>query len=110
MRVSRASVSFSLLDAAHAKGAIENLALVGGAAVNGTGNAGANTMIGNSAANILAGNVGNDVLTGAAGGDTFLFDTKPNKTANVDHVTDMTHLTDFIELDHAIFSKVKIDA
>ncbi len=65
-------------------------------------------MIGNTAANILAGNLGNDVLTGGAGGDTFLFDTKPNKTANVDHVTDMVHLTDFIELDHTIFSKIKI--
>ena len=60
----RSSVSFSLLDAAHAKGAIENLTLIGGAAINGTGNAGANTMIGNAAANILAGNLGNDVLTG----------------------------------------------
>ena len=60
----RSSVSFSLLDAAHAKGAIENLTLIGGAAVNGTGNASANTMIGNAAANILAGNLGNDVLTG----------------------------------------------
>ena len=106
----RSSVSFSLLDAAHAKGAIEDLTLTGNGAINGTGNASANALIGNAAANVLAGNLGSDFLTGGAGGDTFLFDTKPNKTTNVDHVTDMIHLTDFIELDHTIFSKIKIGA
>jgi Ca2+-binding RTX toxin-like protein len=106
--VVRSSVSFSLLDGAHAKGAIENLTLTGGDAVNATGNVSANVLIGNAAANILAGNLGNDFLTGAGGSDVFLFDTKLNKTANVDHITDMAHLNDFIELDHTIFSKIGI--
>jgi Ca2+-binding RTX toxin-like protein len=44
---------------------VENLTLVGSAAVNGTGNALDNVLAGNSAAN---------VLTGAAGNDTYMFD------------------------------------
>ena len=44
---------------------VENLTLVGGAAINGTGNALDNVLAGNSAAN---------VLTGAAGNDTYVFD------------------------------------
>ena len=104
----RSSVSFSLLDAAHAKGAIENLTLVGNAAINGAGNALANVLVGTGAANVLAGNLGNDFLTGSGGTDTFLFDTKLNKLSNVDHVTDMVHLTDFLELDHTVFSRIKL--
>jgi len=48
----------------------EHLTLTGGAAVNGTGTAGANILIGNAAANRLQGLDGNDTLSGAAGDDT----------------------------------------
>jgi Ca2+-binding RTX toxin-like protein len=46
----QSTVTFSLSDTAHAKGSIENLTLTGSAAINGTGNSAANTIIGNSAA------------------------------------------------------------
>ena len=50
---------------------IENLELLSGA-VNGTGNAWANTITGNAAANTLYGLSGNDVLMGGAGADTLI--------------------------------------
>ena len=64
----RRSVSFTL-------GAnVENLTLTGAAAINGTGNALANTLTGNAAANILDGGVGADTMTGGAGNDTYVVD------------------------------------
>jgi Ca2+-binding RTX toxin-like protein len=50
---------------------IENLTLLGGA-LNGTGNALANTITGNGAANVLTGGGGADTLNGAAGNDTLV--------------------------------------
>lgn len=49
---------------------VENLELGGGAAIDGTGNAGANAITGNAGDNVLAGLVGNDSLDGAGGADT----------------------------------------
>ena len=46
----RPSISFSLADAAHAKGSIENLTLTGSAAINATGNGLANVLVGNAGA------------------------------------------------------------
>ena len=43
---------------------IENLTLLGAAAINGTGNALANRITGNAAGNILTGGLGNDFLDG----------------------------------------------
>ncbi len=61
-----ASVSFTL-------GAyVENLLLTGSAAINGTGNALANTLTGNGGNNTLSGLAGNDILNGGAGADVLI--------------------------------------
>jgi Ca2+-binding RTX toxin-like protein len=49
---------------------VENLALVGAAAIDGTGNALNNALTGNAAANRLYGLAGNDTLNGGGGADT----------------------------------------
>jgi Ca2+-binding RTX toxin-like protein/chemotaxis regulatin CheY-phosphate phosphatase CheZ len=49
---------------------LDNLTLLGVAAINGTGNALDNVMTGNSAVNTLNGGAGNDLLTGGLGNDT----------------------------------------
>jgi Ca2+-binding RTX toxin-like protein len=49
---------------------VENLTLIGAAAINGVGNLLANTINGNAAANVLSGEAGIDVLNGNTGSDT----------------------------------------
>jgi Ca2+-binding RTX toxin-like protein len=58
---------------------VENLTLVGGAAVSGTGNALANVVNGNSAANALNGGAGADTMTGWAGDDVYFVDNALDK-------------------------------
>jgi len=58
----QSSITFSLSDAVHAIGVIENLTLTGTAAINGTGNALANVITGNSGNNVIAGLGGADIL------------------------------------------------
>ena len=51
---------------------VENLAIIGGGALNGTGNAGDNQITGNAQTNTLDGASGNDALNGGGGNDTYV--------------------------------------
>ena len=53
---------------------VENLVLTGAAALNGTGNALANSLTGNAGANRLDGGAGADVMAGGAGNDVYVVD------------------------------------
>jgi len=62
----KASVTCTLTDD------VENLTLTGALAIDGTGNAAANSLLGNGAANVLWGPAGNDTLNGGAGDDSLV--------------------------------------
>ena len=53
---------------------VENLILSGFGSINGTGNAGNNTITGNDGANTLDGGLGSDKLIGGLGNDTYVVD------------------------------------
>ncbi|HWA11613.1 MAG TPA: calcium-binding protein, partial [Burkholderiales bacterium] len=53
---------------------VENLVLLGTAAINGTGNAADNELTGNAGNNVLNGAEGADTLAGLAGNDTYVVD------------------------------------
>jgi Ca2+-binding RTX toxin-like protein len=53
---------------------VENLVLIGVAAISGTGNTANNTLAGNAAANTLDGGTGADTLVGGLGDDTYVVD------------------------------------
>ncbi|MBL0403126.1 hypothetical protein JKG68_04030 [Microvirga aerilata] len=92
------SVSYSL--AAH----VEQLYASGSAAITLTGNTLANTIIGNAGTNKLNGGLGNDQLNGGLGKDVFVFDTKANKTTNVDKILDFS--SDSFWLENKVFTKL----
>jgi len=66
----QSSVTVDLTDAVHVVGDIETLTLTGTAAINGIGNALANTITGNGANNLIEGGLGADTLDGGLGTDT----------------------------------------
>ena len=91
----------------------DNLTLTGIAAINGIGNALANSLVGNTAANILqglngndslAGLGGNDQLFGGIGNDTFVFNTALSSTTNVDNIISFVAADDVINLSEIIFT------
>ncbi len=118
-----ASVSFSLADRTRVKGQVENLTLTGkaifaigneldnqlkGNAMNNRleGAAGSDRLDGGQGHDRLVGGLGRDTLTGGTGKDIFRFDTRPAKD-NVDTITDFNVKDDTIELENAIFAKLK---
>ena len=52
---------------------VENITLTGAAALNATGNSGANVIIGNTGANTIFGGGGADTFTGGSGADVFVY-------------------------------------
>ena len=76
---------------------VENLTLLGFAAINGTGNALNNIFAGNLAANVLTGGAGEDLLTGLGGSDTFRFALADSRLASMDRITDFAIGTDILD-------------
>lgn len=74
---------------------VENLTLSGRTAINGTGNALANTITGNGGANILRGAGGADTLNGGAGNDTALFD-QAAANYSLDHTGSAVIVSDLV--------------
>jgi Ca2+-binding RTX toxin-like protein len=122
----QASVTFNLSNAARVFGALENLTLTGGAAINGAGNNSANIITGNNANNMLNGGIGNDILRGLNGSDSltggvgidtlaggaqndfFVFNA-PLNLANRDVITDFGNVAgnnDTFRLENAVMTKV----
>ncbi len=104
----QSSVSYSLAALAE----VEQLSLSGTGAINGTGNALANSLRGNGGANSLSGGdgndtlnglAGNDSLTGGTGSDSFLFSTALNATSNRDLITDFVSGIDRLTCSKAVF-------
>ena len=110
-----AAVSFTL------PAEVESLTLTGTAALTGTGNAAANSLLGNGGANLLSGLAGNDTLNGGAGTDTLIggagADTLTGGTgadtfvvdiletaANRDAITDFAHLADHLAFARSAFA------
>jgi Ca2+-binding RTX toxin-like protein len=77
-------------------GGIDNDTLKGGL--------GNDTLTGGAGSDRLFGGLGNDRLTGGAGNDFFVFDTKPNATANRDIIADFVHGADKFQLENAVFA------
>ncbi len=85
---------------------VETLILVG--AVNGTGNAIANTINGGAGNNVINGGAGNDTLSGGAGSDTFAFGGSSFlnllSAIGVDSITDFAIGEDKIQLSKTSFA------
>ena len=90
----KSSVTFTLANN------VENLTLVGNAAINGTGNTAANKIVGNTGANVITGGQGKDLMTGKGGADTFDFNSIKDSAVGTksDTITDFAHGVDRIDL------------
>jgi Ca2+-binding RTX toxin-like protein len=70
------------------------------------GDLGHDRLYGGTGNDRLSGGVGNDQLKGESGRDVFVFDTRTNKSTNVDKVYDFKSSDDSFHLDNAIFTKL----
>ncbi len=85
---------------------VEYLYAIGNANVQLKGSNFANTITGNAGANKIWGGLGNDQLRGGAGKDVFVFDTRLNKSTNVDRIYDFRSKDDSFHLDNKYFTKL----
>lgn len=69
------------------------------------GASGPDRLYGLDGADRLAGGAGNDILQGGTGRDVLVFDTRPNRTANLDRIADFSVRDDTIHLENAVFTK-----
>jgi len=113
-----ATASFTLSDN------VDHMAFTGTAAVSGTGNGLANSLVGNDGANTLKGEGGNDAISGGvgndflyggtgnddlmggAGSDSFYFDTALSGSLNVDQIMDFSSADDSIYLQTSVFTGI----
>jgi Ca2+-binding RTX toxin-like protein len=68
------------------------------------GGAGNDTLQGGNGIDRLLGGAGNDTLNGGAGADTFVFNTAPNGSSNLDTLQDFTSGSDGLAFSRAIFT------
>jgi len=81
--------------------------LVGSAAGDSLkGGKGNDLIIGNAGNDFIYGGAGKDILTGGSGSDTFIFNTTPNKSSNIDTLTDFSSGVDKLQFDKAIFKSI----
>jgi Ca2+-binding RTX toxin-like protein len=81
--------------------------LVGSAAGDSLkGGKGNDFIIGNAGNDFIYGGAGKDILTGGSGNDTFIFNTTPNKSSNIDTLTDFSSGVDKLQFDKAIFKSI----
>jgi Ca2+-binding RTX toxin-like protein len=85
-------ISFSLSDAAHVLGSVENLTLLGSGNINGGGNALNNIITGNSGANVLDGAAGKDTLNGGAGNDTYVLGSETDTVVDASGMDTITSI------------------
>ena len=72
-----------------------------------TGTSGPDKIDARDGNDMLWGKDGNDVLTGGPGSDTFVFDTRPNATSNIDVITDFNPQDDTIHLENSVFTSFR---
>jgi len=68
------------------------------------GNSGNDNLDGGAGNDDLYGGLGNDILTGGLGMDSFVFNTTPNATKNLDTISDFNVADDTFGLENAIFA------
>ncbi|HEV2563987.1 MAG TPA: M10 family metallopeptidase C-terminal domain-containing protein [Microvirga sp.] len=70
------------------------------------GGGGADTLLGGAGNDTLHGGSGNDRLSGGVGQDVFVFESKADRSRNVDRLEDFKATDDSIRLDNKIFTEL----